>query len=285
MKKRLLLVTAAVLIASIFCGGTASATTSCNVNGEHKVDEAVCAGKIVRDGSYTKVNEKCKNGGNKQACLAELKTAGMIGCGVSGPPPEQCVSSYRDKVAEILTTKDHDPCKNASYGGTTAVNKCKSYDGQWQWYYEVKPSDDSGKKDGDKDKDKEDGSSDSSTSGDSTVASVSEGECATILTGLCNENGITELINLVIGILTGAIVVAGTIGIIICGVLWMTARDNEAQVMKAKKRMLDIVIGVVAWVLLSLLANLFIPKPQTDINKDAGLTTGDAGIESDNKIG
>ena len=284
MKKRLLLVTAAVLIASIFCGGTVSAATSCNAKGDHRVDEAVCAGKIVRDGSYTKVNEKCKNGGNKQACLAELKTARIIGCGTTIPTTdEQCVSSYTDKVAEILTTSDHDPCETAYHGGPSAEKQCKGYDGHWQWYYEVKPSDGSGKKDGDKDK--KDGNSDSSTSGDDKVASVSEGECATILTGLCNENGITELIYLVIGILTGAIVVAGTIGIIICGVLWMTARDNEAQVMKAKKRILDIVIGIVAWVLLSLLANLFIPKPQTDINKDAGLTTGDAGIESDNKIG
>jgi hypothetical protein len=64
------------------------------------------------------------------------------------------------------------------------------------------------------------------------------------------------------------IVVAGTVGIIICGFLWMTARDNEGQVVQAKKRMLDIIIGIIAWVLLALLANLFIPKKSTDIEDD-----------------
>jgi hypothetical protein len=48
----------------------------------------------------------------------------------------------------------------------------------------------------------------------------------------------------------------------------MTARDNEAQVAKAKRRMLEIVIGIVAWVLLALIGNLFIPKSSTDINSD-----------------
>ena len=67
-------------------------------------------------------------------------------------------------------------------------------------------------------------------------------------------------------------VVAGTIGIIICGFLWMTARDNEAQVAKAKKRMIDIVIGIVAWILLALIANLFIPKDSTKIQSDAGIS-------------
>ena len=61
---------------------------------------------------------------------------------------------------------------------------------------------------------------------------------------------------------------AGTIGIILCGFMWMTARDNEAQVAQAKKRMLDIVIGIIAWVLLALIANLFIPKSSDKIEDD-----------------
>ena len=107
--------------------------------------------------------------------------------------------------------------------------------------------------------------------GSGGIAPVKEGDCTSILPGdWCNgEGGIMNIVTLVVTILTGAVVVAGTIGIIICGVMWMTARDNEAQVAKAKKRMLDIVIGLVVWVLLALLANLFIPKSSSSIKQDA----------------
>lgn len=118
-----------------------------------------------------------------------------------------------------------------------------------------------------------DTNSDSSTTGgDGSIADVSKGQCTSILPGgWCDgKDGIGSIINMIVSILTGAVVVAGTIGIIICGFLWMTARDNEAQVAMAKKRMLDIVIGIVAWVLLALIANLFIPKTSSDIESDMG---------------
>ena len=108
----------------------------------------------------------------------------------------------------------------------------------------------------------------------SPIAPVDEGECTSIFPNswCTGGNGIASVINLIVTILTGAVVVAGTIGIIICGFLWMTARDNEAQVAKAKKRMIDIVIGIVAWILLALIANLFIPKDSTKIQSDAGIS-------------
>ena len=108
----------------------------------------------------------------------------------------------------------------------------------------------------------------------SPIAPVDEGDCTSILPNswCTGDNGIANVINLIVTILTGAVVIAGTIGIIICGFLWMTARDNEAQVATAKKRMLDIVIGIVAWVLLALVANLFIPKDSTKIQSDAGIS-------------
>ena len=108
----------------------------------------------------------------------------------------------------------------------------------------------------------------------SPIAPVDEGDCTSILPNswCTGDNGIASVINLIVTILTGAVVIAGTIGIIICGFLWMTARDNEAQVATAKKRMLDIVIGIVAWVLLALVANLFIPKDSSKIQSDAGIS-------------
>ena len=73
--------------------------------------------------------------------------------------------------------------------------------------------------------------------------------------------------------MTGAVVVAGTIGIIICGVLWMTARDNEAQVATAKRRLLEIVIGIVAWGLISVLINFLIPQEESTTNSIVGVET------------
>ena len=103
------------------------------------------------------------------------------------------------------------------------------------------------------------------------IAEVKKGDCTSILpSDWCNgEGGIMNIATLVVTILTGAVVVAGTIGIIFCGIIWMTARDNEAQVAKAKKRMFDIVVGLVAWVLLALIINLLIPKSPESIKEDA----------------
>lgn len=117
------------------------------------------------------------------------------------------------------------------------------------------------------------------TETETTVADPPKGSCASILTGFCDEDGTSDLggiIGMIITILTGLIVVAGTIGIIICGFLWMTARDNEVQVLKAKKRISEIVVGLAIWVLLALLANLFLPRNTGDIEENI---KGNTGIE------
>ena len=52
---------------------------------------------------------------------------------------------------------------------------------------------------------------------------------------------------------------AATIGIVVCGVMIVTARDDPAQVQKARKRMIEIAIGLVAWVLIEILIQFVIP--------------------------
>ena len=47
----------------------------------------------------------------------------------------------------------------------------------------------------------------------------------------------------------------------------MTARDNPVQVQKAKKRILEIVIGIVIWVLLAILIALFLPASDDVVNE------------------
>ena len=88
--------------------------------------------------------------------------------------------------------------------------------------------------------------------------------CASILTWMCDgnqadQNSIIDLILLVINIMTAGILVLATVGIVICGYTILTARDNEAQVSKARKRLVEVVIGLIAWVLGTLVLNLLLP--------------------------
>lgn len=100
-------------------------------------------------------------------------------------------------------------------------------------------------------------------------------ECSGVDTTLieCDSGGtggIWYIVNLAINIFTAGIAILGTIGIIWSGVLIASARDNEAQVAKGKKRILEVVIGLVAWGLLYVLIQLIIP---------GGATIPDSGVE------
>ena len=90
-------------------------------------------------------------------------------------------------------------------------------------------------------------------------------ECANVLTWLCENTGngektVADIIRLVVNIMTAGVTVLGTIGILICGYMILTAKDNEAQVTKARKRLVEIVIGIVAFVLIAVGINLLLPK-------------------------
>ena len=95
------------------------------------------------------------------------------------------------------------------------------------------------------------------------VSAADDGDCTSLLNGnkWCNgdENTIIELLKTIIQILTAGVVVLGTIGMIWCGFLILSARDNESQVAAAKKRLIDIVIGIVIFVLFDLAVNLLLP--------------------------
>ena len=96
------------------------------------------------------------------------------------------------------------------------------------------------------------------------IAPEREAQCATILSFWCErarddgEGTIKNIIDFVTTTMTVGIVTLGTIGLIWCGYLIMTARDNESQIAKAKTRILEIVVGIILWVLFDLIINLFI---------------------------
>jgi len=83
-------------------------------------------------------------------------------------------------------------------------------------------------------------------------------KCAILLSAFCDGN-LGGLLALIVNILTAGIVVAGTIGIIWTGRIILTARDNQADVEKAKKRMSQIVLGFGAWAVAYAGAGFFIP--------------------------
>jgi len=77
-----------------------------------------------------------------------------------------------------------------------------------------------------------------------------------ILPGDMDINGILKL---VLNILVYGLGAAAVLGVIIAGIQYMTARDDVAQVAKAKKRLIEIVIGLVAWALMFTVLNWLIP--------------------------
>ena len=85
--------------------------------------------------------------------------------------------------------------------------------------------------------------------------------CTSILTFInCDAKdgeGIKGVINLFLNILTGGVFLAATIGIIMCGARIITARDDPAQVAKARKRIIEIVVGLIAWVFFILFYSFF----------------------------
>lgn len=70
---------------------------------------------------------------------------------------------------------------------------------------------------------------------------------------------IDGMLTLVLKILVYGLGAAATLGVVIAGIMYMTARDNPQQVAVAKKRLIDIVIGLVVWALMYTLLNWLVP--------------------------
>ena len=62
--------------------------------------------------------------------------------------------------------------------------------------------------------------------------------------------GVYEILLIILNILTAGVGVLGVLGLVISGVTYLTARDNEQQVAKAKSRILQIVIGLAIFAVL-----------------------------------
>ncbi len=89
----------------------------------------------------------------------------------------------------------------------------------------------------------------------------------------CEGGPIFKIILMAVNLLTAGIGVLATIGIIVVGIQYLTARDNAEQVARAKKRFLEIVIGVVCYGLIYLILGLLIPGNILDITADTSTST------------
>lgn len=89
-------------------------------------------------------------------------------------------------------------------------------------------------------------------------------ETSILLGGGCqkiSEDGdeIFKILNIALTTLTYVVGAAGTIGLVISGIQYMTSRDNAGQVAKAKMRILQIGIGLVAYALMFAFLSWLIP--------------------------
>lgn len=76
---------------------------------------------------------------------------------------------------------------------------------------------------------------------------------------LPNDWGIEEILKLVLNIVVYGLGAAAVLGTVIAGVMYLTARDNEAQIARAKTRLYEVVVGLVAWALMYAVLNWLIP--------------------------
>ncbi len=79
----------------------------------------------------------------------------------------------------------------------------------------------------------------------------------------CDDNsdgsGIFMILGIIVNVLTMGVGVLGTLGIIIAGVQYLTASGNEAQMAKAKQRIIEVVIGLVIFGVMWAVLQFIIP--------------------------
>ena len=98
-----------------------------------------------------------------------------------------------------------------------------------------------------------------------TCADGSEGVPTAIIGNGCScddgkGSGVKDVLNLVVDIMTVGIGILGVIGITLVGVQYLTAGGEEEKVRKAKRRMFEIVIGLVAYVILYAVLRWLLPS-------------------------
>ena len=102
---------------------------------------------------------------------------------------------------------------------------------------------------------------------DINIAPDNEIRCTSILDpSLCESDdgsAIQQILIFIIETMSIGVGTIGAIGFMRCGYIIMTARDNVSSVEKAKTRILEIVIGIIAWALLA--STIYLITPRTEV--------------------
>jgi hypothetical protein len=108
---------------------------------------------------------------------------------------------------------------------------------------------------------------DTGSTGDGPVNQKTHADGATILTGCWNKaeasgkgEGIVCILTMVVDVLTVGIGVLGVLGITVVGIQYLTAGGSEEQTRKAKRRLFEIIIGLVGYVLIYALLKFLMPS-------------------------
>ena len=84
---------------------------------------------------------------------------------------------------------------------------------------------------------------------------IGGGGCVDVSDG----EGVYMILRLVATILVYGLGAAATIGVIVAGVMYLTAKDSPDKVAKARTRLIEVAIGLVAWAVLAVVLNWLIP--------------------------
>lgn len=91
----------------------------------------------------------------------------------------------------------------------------------------------------------------------------SDNNCgAVILADCCKEDGegIQCILKMVVDIFSAGVGILGVVGICIVGIQYLTAADNEEQLRKSKKRLIDIIIGLLIYACMYALLSFLLPN-------------------------
>ncbi len=108
---------------------------------------------------------------------------------------------------------------------------------------------------------------DTGSTGDAPINQKTHADGATILTSCWNKaetsgkgEGIVCILTMVVDVLTVGIGVLGVLGITVVGIQYLTAGGSEEQTRKAKRRLFEIIIGLVGYVLVYALLKFLMPS-------------------------
>lgn len=97
--------------------------------------------------------------------------------------------------------------------------------------------------------------------------------------------GVWMTINLILTVLTFGVGIAATVGIVITAILYITSRDDSGQLAKAKRRILEIVVGLAIYAAMWSIISWIIPGGVFNEGSVCKTSTPTEGSSSQTKYG